>query len=50
MNLPLLIEVIMADPETPVAEVIEAAVSSAKEQIVFVNQLIHSNKDDKEDD
>ena len=50
MNLPLLIEVIMADPETPIAEVIETAVSSAKEQIVFVNQLIHSNKDDQNDD
>ena len=50
MNLPLLIEVIMADPETSVAEVIETAVSSAREQIVFVNQLIHSNKDNTEDD
>jgi len=50
MNLPLLIEVIMAETDTPIAEVIESAVSSAKEQIVFVNQLIHSNKGDKEDD
>lgn len=40
MNLPLLIEVLMADAESPVMEVIEKAVVSAREQITYVNKII----------
>lgn len=40
MNLPLLIEVLMADAESPVVEVIEKAVVSAREQITYVNKII----------
>ncbi|HMH22187.1 MAG TPA: hypothetical protein VK563_10435 [Puia sp.] len=45
-NLPLLIEVIMADPDMPVDEVIGSAIANAKEQLVYVNKLITSNNDD----
>ena len=39
-NLPLLIEVILGDEDTPVIQVIENAISNAKEQMVYVNKLI----------
>jgi fructoselysine and glucoselysine-specific PTS system IIA component len=39
-NLALLIEVLMADAETPAAEVIEAAIVNAREQIVYVTKLM----------
>jgi mannose/fructose-specific phosphotransferase system component IIA len=39
-NLPLLIEVLLGDADSPVVEVIENAISSAKEQMVYVNKLI----------
>ena len=45
MNLPLVIEVIMADPETPVQEVLDEAIGMARDQIVYVNQLIGNNND-----
>jgi len=45
MNLPLVIEVIMADPETPVNEVLAEAIGMARDQIVYVNQLIRNNND-----
>ena len=38
-NLALLIEVLMADAETPAADVIEAAIVNAREQIVYVTKL-----------
>jgi fructoselysine/glucoselysine PTS system EIIA component len=44
VNLPLLLDVMLADSNTPVEEVIEAGISNAKDQIVFVNKLITSNK------
>lgn len=40
MNLPLLIEVLMADPNSPVVEVIENAIATAREQITYVNKII----------
>lgn len=43
-NLPLVIEILLSDADTPVTEVIETAINHAKEQIVYVNLLIHSNK------
>lgn len=39
-NLPLLIEVILGDADTPVDELIEAAITNAKEQMVYVNKLL----------
>src|ERR1700760_4464915 len=38
-NLPLLIEVILGDAETPVNEIIDAAIINAKDQMVYVNKL-----------
>ncbi|MCW3118433.1 MAG: hypothetical protein JWM28_2515 [Chitinophagaceae bacterium] len=49
-NLPLLIDVILADTETPVMEVIESAISNAKDQIVYVNKLITSTQEENIDD
>jgi mannose/fructose-specific phosphotransferase system component IIA len=39
-NLPLLIEIILADADTPVEEVIASAILNAKEQMAYVNKLI----------
>jgi fructoselysine/glucoselysine PTS system EIIA component len=50
MNLPLLIEVIMGDPETPISELIETSIHNAKEQIVYVNKLMNNQIEDCEDD
>ena len=44
-NLPLLLDILLSDPETPVDEVIETGISNAKDQIVFVNKLIAKNKE-----
>ena len=38
LNLPLLIEVVLAEPDIPVAEVIETAINKAKEQIMDIKQ------------
>ena len=43
-NLPLLIDIILADIDTPAAEVIEQAINNAKDQMVYVNKLISSTK------
>ena len=40
VNLPLLLDVVLSDPEVPVSEVIEAGISNARDQIVFVNEII----------
>jgi fructoselysine and glucoselysine-specific PTS system IIA component len=49
-NLPLLIDVLLADQDTPVAEVIHSAIENAKEQMVYVNELLTSeNKEDEND-
>lgn len=50
INLPLLIDVMLADTETPVAEAIESAIVNAKDQIVYVNKLINSNKEENGND
>lgn len=42
-NLPLLIEILLADAETPITEMIDDAIINAKEQMVRVNKLINSN-------
>ena len=43
-NLPLLLEVLLADPSSPVLEVIETGINNARNQIVFVNKLLTTNK------
>lgn len=48
-NLPLLIEVLMSDTDTPVEEVITAALYNAKEQMAYVNKLLTTQKEDKDD-
>ena len=45
MNLPLVIEVIMSDPEMPVKEVLAEAIGMARDQLIYVNQLIRNNND-----
>ncbi len=40
VNLPLLLDIVLSDPEIPVNEVIETGILNAKDQIVFVNKLI----------
>jgi fructoselysine and glucoselysine-specific PTS system IIA component len=47
MNLPLLIDIILADTETPVAAIIENSIKVAREQVVYVNKLI--NKENAHD-
>jgi fructoselysine and glucoselysine-specific PTS system IIA component len=39
-NLPLVIEVLLADADSPIEGIIEDAINGAKEQMVFVNKLI----------
>lgn len=43
-NLPILVEIILADIETPAVDVIESAVNNAREQIVYVNKMIDLSK------
>ena len=40
VNLPLVIDVMLADNTTPIEEVISTAIGNAKEQMVFVNNLL----------
>ena len=49
-NLPLLIEVILSDADTPVAEVIESAVENAKAQLAYVNKLIEEQQNSPDND
>ena len=42
VNLPLLLDITLADPDIPVYDVIETGISNAKDQIVFVNKLLSS--------
>jgi mannose/fructose-specific phosphotransferase system component IIA len=44
-NLPLVIDIMMGDADTPVIEVIESAINNAKEQMVYVNKLITQQND-----
>jgi len=45
VNLPLLLDILLADPETPVCKVIETGLENAREQMVFVNKLINTSKE-----
>ncbi|HLN72649.1 MAG: PTS sugar transporter subunit IIA [Methylococcaceae bacterium] len=44
LNLPLLIEVVLADPEIPVPAVLETALTNAREQIINVKQWMVSSE------
>ena len=46
INLPLLIEVMLADNEMPIIEVLQIAITNAKDQIVYVNKLVAENKEE----
>ena len=49
-NLPVLLEVLLADTESPVEQVIEQAIVNAREQLVYVNKLITQKKREDADD
>ena len=44
-NLPLLLEVVLSDPEEPIVGILEAAIDRAREQLVYVNKLINLKND-----
>ncbi|HVW95340.1 MAG TPA: hypothetical protein VHA56_05200 [Mucilaginibacter sp.] len=48
-NLPLLIEIIMAGTDTPIAEVIGPAIENARGQMAYVNKLLTEQNEDKDD-
>lgn len=50
INLPVVIEVMMADTDSPIGEVIEQAILNAKDQLVYVNKLINQKKGEVSDD
>lgn len=45
MNLPLVIEVILADPEVPVKELLAEKIGMAREQLVYINEIIRNIND-----
>lgn len=45
-NLPLVIEVVLSDPETPIEEILGEAVGRAREQLVYVNPLLTQPNND----
>ncbi len=48
-NLPLVIEILMADAGDPIEEVITSAIENAKEQMVYVNKLISTQTGEDND-
>ena len=48
-NLPLLIDVLLSDTNTPAREIIETSISNAREQIVYVNKLITEKQENRDD-
>lgn len=44
VNLPLLLEVLLADKSIPIAEVIGNAISNARDQIIYVNNVLKKEK------
>lgn len=47
-NLPLAIEILMADSDTPAEQIIAEAIENAKEQMVYVNKLLTSQNNDND--
>lgn len=50
VNLPVVIDIMLADNTTPVEEMISTAIENAKEQMVFVNKLLSSQNKEKAND
>ena len=49
-NLPLLVEILLADADEPIVEVITNAITAAKEQMVYANLLLTPKEDSDFDD
>lgn len=49
-NLALVTDILLSDPESPVAAIIENSVENAREQMVYVNRLIEDNKGKENND
>lgn len=49
-NLALVIDILLSDPESPVAAIIENSVENAREQMAYVNRLIEDNKGKESND
>jgi fructoselysine and glucoselysine-specific PTS system IIA component len=49
-NLPLAIEILMADATEPIEEVISQAIDNAKEQMVYVNKLLSTQNTTDDND
>jgi fructoselysine and glucoselysine-specific PTS system IIA component len=47
-NLALVIEILLADPETAAEQVISEAIENAKEQMVYVNKLLTTQNNDND--
>ncbi|MEJ1241928.1 hypothetical protein WBG78_27530 [Chryseolinea sp. T2] len=45
-NFPLLIDLVLSDPDTPTSEAIESALTAAREQIVYVNKILKNHTTD----
>jgi fructoselysine and glucoselysine-specific PTS system IIA component len=50
VNLPLVIDIMLADSATPIEEVINSAIENAKEQMVFVNKLLTGQNEETAND
>jgi fructoselysine and glucoselysine-specific PTS system IIA component len=50
VNLPLVIDIMLADGTTPLEEVISTSIANAKEQMVFVNNLLTSQNEETAND
>jgi fructoselysine and glucoselysine-specific PTS system IIA component len=50
VNLPLVIDIMLADGATPIEEVIGTAIENAKEQMVFVNKLLTGQNEETAND
>lgn len=44
-NLPVVIDIMLASTDAPVGDVIEEAISNAREQLVYVNKVMNNAKD-----
>jgi fructoselysine and glucoselysine-specific PTS system IIA component len=49
-NLPLVIEIVLSDTDTPAREIIAEAIENAKQQMVYLNQLLTSQNREEEND
>jgi fructoselysine and glucoselysine-specific PTS system IIA component len=49
-NLPLVIEIVLADADIPVEEIIAEAIESAKQQMVYVNKLLTAQNQEEDND